>query len=142
MTHAVAAKLLAMYWGGLLVGRLVGIAILRRVAAHRLVALNGTAAFALVIVSMVCAGAVSGWAMVAVGLCNSIMFPLIFALSSEGLGERTAEGSGLLCVAIVGGAVVPLVTGHVADITSLTAAMLVPALCYLGIVGFGIYARR
>jgi MFS transporter, FHS family, L-fucose permease len=142
MTHAAAAKLLAIYWGGLLVGRLAGIAILRRVAAYRLVALYGTAAFTLVAVSMASAGAVAGWSMVAVGLCNSIMFPLIFALSSEGLGERTAEGSGLLCVAIVGGALVPLATGHMADITSLTAAMVIPALCYLGIVGFGAYAHR
>jgi FHS family L-fucose permease-like MFS transporter len=142
MTHAAAAKLLAMYWGGLLVGRLAGIAILRHVAAYRLVAFYATAACTLVAVSMASMGGIAGWSMVAVGLCNSIMFPLIFALSSEGLGERTAEGSGLLCVAIVGGAVVPLVTGHVADMTSLTTAMLVPVLCYVGIFAFGIYARR
>jgi FHS family L-fucose permease-like MFS transporter len=142
MTHAAAAKLLAMYWGGLLVGRLAGIAILRRVSAYRLVTFYGTAAFTLVAVSMASAGAVAAWTMVAVGLCNSIMFPLIFALSSEGLGERTAEGSGLLCVAIVGGALVPLATGHLADITTLTAAMAVPALCYVGIIAFGLYARH
>jgi MFS transporter, FHS family, L-fucose permease len=142
MAHAAAAKLLAMYWGGLLVGRLAGIAILRRIAAYRLVALYGTAAFTLVAVSMASSGAVAGWTLVAVGLCNSIMFPLIFALSSEGLGERTAEGSGLLCVAIVGGALVPLATGHMADMTSLTAAMVVPALCYVGIVAFGAYTHR
>jgi MFS transporter, FHS family, L-fucose permease len=142
MTHAAAAPLLSMYWGGLLVGRLAGVAILRRVAAYRLVALYGMAAFSLVAVSMAGAGAIAGLTMVAVGLCNSIMFPLIFALSSEGLGERTAEGSGLLCVAIVGGALVPLATGHMADVTSLTAAMVIPALCYVGIVAFGIYAHR
>jgi FHS family L-fucose permease-like MFS transporter len=142
MPHAAAAKLLSMYWGGLLVGRLAGIAILRRVAAYRLVALYGTAAFTLVAISMASEGAVAGWTMVAVGLFNSIMFPLIFALSSEGLGDRTAEGSGLLCVAIVGGALVPLATGHMADITSLTTAMIVPALCYVGILAFGVYAHR
>ena len=142
LTHAAAAKLLSLYWGGLLVGRLAGIVVLRHVTAHRLVALYGSAAFTLVALSMASVGGMAGWAMVAVGLCNSVMFPLIFALSSEGLGERTAEGSGLLCVAIVGGAVVPLATGHLADITSLTTAMLVPALCYVGIVAFGWYARR
>jgi len=142
LSHAAAAKLLSFYWGGLLVGRLAGIGILRRVAAYRLVALYGSAAFLLVAVSMATVGGLAGWAMVAVGLCNSVMFPLIFSLTSEGLRERTAEGSGLLCVAIVGGAVVPLITGQLADTTSLTAAMLVPALCYVGIVAFGIYARR
>jgi FHS family L-fucose permease-like MFS transporter len=142
MAHATAAKLLAMYWGGLLVGRLTGIAVLRRVAAYRLVALYGTVAMTLVTVSMASAGAIAGWTMVAVGLCNSIMFPLIFALSSEGLGERTSEGSGLLCVAIVGGALVPLVTGQLADMTTLTTAMVVPAFCYMGIVAFGIYIKR
>jgi len=142
LTHAAAAKLLSLYWGGLLVGRLGGIAILRRVTAYRLVALYGSAAFLLVAISMATVGGLAGWAMVAVGLCNSVMFPLIFSLASEGLGERTAEGSGLLCVAIVGGAVVPLITGQLADKTNLTAAMLVPALCYVGIVAFGVYARR
>ena len=142
LSHAAGAKLLSLYWGGLLVGRLAGIAILRRVAAYRLVAFYGSAAFLLVVVSMATVGGVAGWTMVAVGLCNSVMFPLIFSLASEGLGERTAEGSGLLCVAIVGGAVVPLLTGQLADTTSLTTAMLVPALCYVGIVSFGVYARR
>jgi FHS family L-fucose permease-like MFS transporter len=142
LSHLAAGKLLSLYWGGLLVGRLLGIAILRRVTAHRLVAFYGSAAFTLVAVSMMSVGGVAGWTMIAVGLCNSIMFPLIFSLSSEGLGERTAEGSGLLCVAIVGGAVVPLVTGQLADTTNLTTSMLVPALCYIGIVAFGIYARR
>jgi len=142
LSHAAAAKLLSLYWGGLLVGRLAGIAILRRVAAYRLVALYGSAAFLLVAISMATVGGLAGWAMVAVGLCNSVMFPLIFSLASEGLGERTAEGSGLLCVAIVGGAVVPLLTGQLADTASLTAAMLVPALCYVGIVAFGLYARK
>jgi MFS transporter, FHS family, L-fucose permease len=142
LSHAAGAKLLSLYWGGLLVGRLAGIAILRRVTAHRLVAVYASAAFLLVAVSMASVGGMAGWTMVAVGLCNSIMFPLIFSLASQGLGERTAEGSGLLCVAIVGGAVVPLVTGQLADTTTLTTAMLVPALCYVGIVSFGIYARR
>jgi FHS family L-fucose permease-like MFS transporter len=142
MTHTAAGKLLALYWGGLLLGRLAGIAILRRVSAWRLVASYGTAALALVLVSMWTVGPLAGWTMVAVGLCNSIMFPLIFALASQGLGERTAEGSGLLCVAIVGGALVPLATGHMADLTNLTTAMLVPAFCYVGIAAFGVYARR
>jgi FHS family L-fucose permease-like MFS transporter len=142
LSHSGAGRLLSLYWGGQLVGRLAGIAILRRVSAHRLVALYGSTALALVVLSMASVGGVAGWAMIAVGLFNSVMFPLIFSLSSEGLGQRTAEGSGLLCVAIVGGAVVPLLTGRLADTTSLTTSMLVPALCYVGILAFGVYARR
>jgi FHS family L-fucose permease-like MFS transporter len=70
------------------------------------------------------------------------MFPTIFTLASEGLGPRAADGSGLLCVAIVGGAIVPLITGRAADLMGLKAALMVPAICYLGILGFGIFARH
>ena len=74
--------------------------------------------------------------------CNSIMFPTIFSLASEGLGRRAAAGSGIIGVAIVGGAVVPPLTGHMADLIGLPAALLVPAICYAGILAYGIYARR
>jgi FHS family L-fucose permease-like MFS transporter len=85
---------------------------------------------------------VSGWALLAVGLFNSIMFPTIFSLACEGLGERAAEGSGLICVAIVGGAVVPLLAGVAADMAGLRMALAVPAVCYALILAFGWYARR
>jgi len=78
----------------------------------------------------------------AIGLCNSIMFPTIFSLASERLGDRTADGSGIICMAIVGGAIVPLIGGRMADLTNLKMALLVPALCYAIIVAFGWYARR
>jgi FHS family L-fucose permease-like MFS transporter len=70
------------------------------------------------------------------------MFPTIFSLASEGLGPRAAEGSGIICVAIVGGAIVPLITGRTADWVGLKMALIVPAICYAGILSFGIYARR
>jgi FHS family L-fucose permease-like MFS transporter len=70
------------------------------------------------------------------------MFPTIFSLASEGLGKRAAEGSGVICMAIVGGAIVPLITGKTADLWSLNAALSVPAVCYCGILAFGWYARR
>jgi FHS family L-fucose permease-like MFS transporter len=73
---------------------------------------------------------------------NSIMFPTIFSLANEGLGRRAAEGSGLICVAIVGGAIIPPLTGRLADLASLRAAFALPALCYLLIAAFGLYARR
>jgi FHS family L-fucose permease-like MFS transporter len=70
------------------------------------------------------------------------MFPTIFSLANEGLGRRAAEGSGLICVAIVGGAIIPPLTGHLADIWNLRAALWLPALCYAVIALFGVYARR
>jgi FHS family L-fucose permease-like MFS transporter len=96
----------------------------------------------LLLVSANSAGALSGWALLAIGLFNSIMFPTIFSLACEGLGARAAEGSGLICVAIVGGAIVPLLTGGAADVASLKMALAVPALCYAVILAFGAYARR
>jgi FHS family L-fucose permease-like MFS transporter len=85
---------------------------------------------------------VSGWSLLAIGLCNSIMFPTIFSLASEGLGPRSASASGIIAVAIVGGAVIPPLTGHVADVFSLRTALLAPAICHVGILAYGIYARR
>ena len=70
------------------------------------------------------------------------MFPTIFTLASEGLGKRAAEGSGVICVAIVGGAIVPLVTGNAADFWGLKLALIVPAACYATILAFGWFARR
>jgi FHS family L-fucose permease-like MFS transporter len=70
------------------------------------------------------------------------MFPTIFSLACEGLGSRAAEGSGIICVAIVGGAVVPLITGHAADWVGLKMALIVPGICYAGILSFGLYARH
>ena len=96
----------------------------------------------LLLISANTTGLVSGWALLSIGLFNSIMFPTIFSLACEGLGPRAAEGSGIICVAIVGGAVVPLVTGHAADLWGLKSALIVPAVCYLGILGFGWMARR
>jgi FHS family L-fucose permease-like MFS transporter len=85
----------------------------------------------------------AGYSLVAIGLVNSIMFPTIFSLASEGLGARAAEGSGILCVAIVGGAVIPPLTGHLADLSgSLSVSLALPALCYGIIAAFGFYARK
>ena len=105
-------------------------------------ALHIAAWIALLLISANTTGVVSGWSLLAIGLVNSIMFPTIFTLASEGLGERAAEGSGLICMAIVGGAIVPLLTGYAADMSSLRMALAVPAVCYLLILVFGGYARR
>ncbi len=137
-----AGKHVPFYWGGAMVGRFVGAWLLRLFAPGKVLATAAGTAIALLLISANSGGAASGWALLAIGLFNSIMFPTIFSLASEGLGARAAEGSGLICMAIVGGAIVPLITGSAADVTGLKMALLVPAICYAVILGFGVYARR
>ena len=137
-----AGKHVPFYWGGALVGRFIGASVLRVVSPGAVLTAVAAGAIALITASINTGGPVSGWCLLAVGLCNSVMFPTIFSLASEGLGTHAAEGSGMICVAIVGGAVVPPLTGHLADISGLRFSLLLPALCYLVIAGFGIYARH
>ncbi len=137
-----AGKHVTFYWGGALVGRFIGAWLLRLVSPGKLLCAVAGAAISLIVVSSQAQGALSGWALLAIGLCNSIMFPTIFTLASEGLGARAAEGSGVICVAIVGGAIVPPLTGLLADFTDLRTALFLPAACYLVIASFGVYARR
>ena len=137
-----AGKHVPLYWGGAMVGRFLGAYVLRVCSPGKVLAGAGGLAAVLLLVSATGTGAVSGWALLAIGLVNSIMFPTIFTLASEGLGERAAEGSGLICMAIVGGAIVPLLTGYAADVSGLRLSLAVPAVCYLLILVFGWYARR
>jgi FHS family L-fucose permease-like MFS transporter len=137
-----AGKHVPLYWGGAMAGRFLGAYVLRICSPGKVLAAVGGIAALLLLVSGTSTGALAGWALLAIGLVNSIMFPTIFTLASEGLGERAAEGSGLICMAIVGGAIVPLLTGYVADVSGLRLALAVPALCYLLILAYGWYARR
>ena len=125
-----------------MVGRFIGSWLLNRIAPGRLLAVFAGIAAALVLTSIVSTGGVAGWTLIAVGLFNSIMFPTVFSLSLEGLGRKTAEGSGLLCMAIVGGAIVPLITGSIADASTIATALIVPVICYGLIVAFGLSASR
>ncbi|CAN5382112.1 sugar MFS transporter [soil metagenome] len=136
-----AGERLAFYWGGAMVGRFIGAAALRRFPPATVLATAGMAAIMLIGVSALTTGALSGTTLLMVGLANAIMFPTIFSLASEGLGPRAAEGSGIICMAIVGGAVIPPLTGLAADATSLRIALVVPVLCYAGIVSFARYCR-
>jgi MFS transporter, FHS family, L-fucose permease len=142
VTHQVAGNYVPFYWGGALLGRFVGSAILRIVSPGKVLASVATGAIALILISANGTGVVAGWALIAVGLVNSIMFPTIFSLASEGLGKRSAEGSGVIATAIVGGAIVPPLYGVVADLHSLAFALLLPAICYAVILGYGLFARR
>ncbi|MEO6387067.1 MAG: sugar MFS transporter [Croceibacterium sp.] len=143
LSEQAAGKLIPLYWGGALLGRFVGSAALRSISPGTVLAFNAAGALALVLISANAEGAVSGYSLLAIGLMNSVMFPTIFSLACEGLGVRAADGSGVLCVAIVGGAIIPPLTGHLADLTgSLFMALGLPALCYAIIAAFGLYARR
>jgi MFS transporter, FHS family, L-fucose permease len=138
-----AGKLVPLYWGGALVGRFIGSYVLRLVSPGMVLTGVSAMVITLLLISGSGSGAVAGWALLAIGLFNSIMFPTIFTLASVGLGKRAAEGSGVICVAIVGGAIIPPLTGKVADIMgSLQIALIVPALCYMVIAAFGLYAHR
>lgn len=138
-----AGKLIGLYWGGAMVGRFIGSVVLRVLSPGKVLASVSVTAIALLIFSTQSTGEVAGYALLAVGLTNAIMFPTIFTLACEKLGSRAADGSGIINVAIVGGAVVPLLTGIIADVTgSLAIAFTLPMLCYAIIAAFGIYARK
>jgi len=137
-----AGEHVPFYWGGAMIGRFIGSYLLRLFSPGKVLAAAAAGVMTLLFISTHTTGAVSGWALLSIGLCNSIMFPTIFSLASEGLGPRAASASGIIAVAIVGGALIPPLTGHVADVFSLRTALLVPGLCYLGILAYGIYARR
>jgi FHS family L-fucose permease-like MFS transporter len=137
-----AGKMIAFYWGGAMVGRFIGAWALRAFSPGKVLAFVAVGAAVLATLAATSSGAFAGWTLLAVGLMNSIMFPTIFSLAVEGLGERTPQGSGLLCMAIVGGALVPLLFGAVADAATLAAALTVPVVCYLAIAAYGWSARR
>jgi MFS transporter, FHS family, L-fucose permease len=139
---AAAAPLVSYYWGGAMVGRFIGFAVMRRVSPGKALAFNAACAIALVLTAISSHGQLAMWAILAVGLCNSIMFPTIFSMALNKLGPATGQGSGVLCMAIVGGAIVPFAQGLVADHSGVQASFLVPALCYGFILYFGLkYAR-
>jgi FHS family L-fucose permease-like MFS transporter len=143
ITDVAAGKHVFFYWGGALVGRFIGGFVLSRVSPGKVLASVASVTILLILISANTEGAVSGWSLLAIGLFNSVMFPTIFSLASEGLGKRAAEGSGVIATAIVGGAIIPYFTGVLADTSgSLHFALLLPAICYALILAYGLYARR
>ncbi len=138
-----AGNMISFYWGGAMIGRFVGSFVLRLMSPGKILAAVAVGAVALILISANSAGALAGYSLLAIGLMNSIMFPTIFGLACEKLGPRAADGSGMINIAIFGGAVVPVLTGFLADQSgSLALALMIPALCYAAIAAFGIYARR
>ncbi|MBT6318844.1 MAG: sugar MFS transporter [Porticoccaceae bacterium] len=139
MSAVDAGEMVAYYWGAAMVGRLVGAWLMNYIAATKYLAINSVIAVLMIVVSMNTTGDVAMWSILAVGFFNSIMFPTIFTLAVKGLGSLTSKGSGLVCQAIVGGALVPLVQGAAADIIGIQMSFIVPMLCYIYI---GWYALR
>ncbi|RVQ69335.1 sugar MFS transporter [Croceicoccus ponticola] len=141
--ESVIGWMITLYWGGAMVGRFIGSAVLRIISPGKVLAFNAALAIALIAFSATSSGPIAGYSLLAVGLVNSIMFPTIFTLACEKLGASAADGSGIINVAIVGGAVVPVLFGMLADATgSLPTALILPAVCYAIIAGFGVFARR
>ncbi len=138
MTESEASKYIGYYFGGAMVGRFIGAGVMQKIAANKVLAANAIGACLLLILTIMSSGAVAMWAILLVGLCNSIMFPTIFTLAIQGLKEHTSQGSGILCLAIVGGAVLPLLQGMLADLVGIQLSLVIPLACYFFIVYYGL----
>ncbi len=137
-----AAGFVSFYWGGAMVGRFLGAAVLRRIRTGHLLALCAICTAALVVISMLSSGHIAMWSILAVGLFNSIMFPSIFSLGVAELGPLTGNGSGILNMAIVGGAIMPLIQGVIADHIGIHHAFFIPVICYLYIMFYALSGSR
>ncbi|MDD5273134.1 MAG: sugar MFS transporter [Methylovulum sp.] len=132
-----AAKYVSFYWGGAMVGRFIGAFVMQKVSPGKVLTFNALSAALLVLVTLLGSGNLLMVAILAVGLFNSIMFPTIFSLAIAGLGRHTGQGSGILCAAIVGGAILPVVQGWFADHIGIQQAFFIPMLCYFYIAYYG-----
>ena len=137
-----AAGYVSFYWGGAMIGRFVGAVLLRRFRPTTLLVLCTIAASGLVVASMILGGHAAMWSILVVGFFNSIMFPTIFTLGVAELGPLTGSGSGILNMAIVGGAILPLIQGAIADRFGLQHAFFVPVVCYLYILYYGLSGSK
>ena len=142
LTPVAAGKMVGFYWGGATVGRFAGAYLLNKFSPTKMLALTSLGAILLVALSVSTAGPLAMWSVLAVGLMNSIMYPTIFTLAVAGLGRHTEQASGLLCTAIVGGALVPVLFGAVADGPGLRWAFVLPVLCYAYIGWYGLRGSR
>ncbi|WP_034159187.1 MFS transporter [Sphingomonas sp. ERG5] len=137
-----AGQLVSLYWGGAMIGRFAGALLLRRIDAGLLLAVAGIGAMVLAVIASLAGGVTGAVALIAVGLCNSIMYPTLYALALPEDEAQAPLASMLLCMAVVGGAIVPLLTGVLADRIGLALSLLLPASCYLVIAGFAAGNRK
>jgi len=142
LTEKVAASFVAFYWGGAMVGRFIGSGLLQKMKTGHLLGICAVCAAALVTISMITTGHFAMWSIVLVGLFNSIMFPSIFTLGVAELGPLTGDGSGVMIMAIVGGALIPLAQGAIADRIGIHHAFFLPVICYLYILFFALSGSR
>ena len=142
LTLEEGAKLVSFYWGGMMVGRFVGSALMAKMSAPNLLAISGVGAAVLVLCSLLGTGGFAEWTILAVGLFNSIMFPTIFTLAVAELGPLTGRGAGLLVQGIVGGAVIPVMMGWCADHFGIHHSLALPLICYGFIVYYGLRGYR
>jgi FHS family L-fucose permease-like MFS transporter len=141
LSHAQAANYLFLLWGGMMVGRFAGSFLMRAVAPEKVLAGAAIGAFLVVVTAVFTTGHVAMWALISVGLFHSIMFPTIFTLAIKGLGPLTEEGSGLLIMAIAGGALV-IVQGKLADVFGLQLSFLLPAACELYVLFYALWGSK
>jgi FHS family L-fucose permease-like MFS transporter len=142
LTEKVAASFVAFYWGGAMVGRFIGSALLQKMSTRRLLGICAVCAGALVAISMLTTGHTAMYSIILVGFFNSIMFPSIFTLGVAELGPLTGDGSGVMIMAIVGGAIIPVAQGAIADRIGIHHAFFLPVVCYLYILFFALSGAR
>jgi MFS transporter, FHS family, L-fucose permease len=142
LSARVAASFVAFYWGGAMVGRFIGSGLLQKVSTRRLLGICAVCAAGLVATSMLSAGHVAMYSIILVGFFNSIMFPSIFTLGVAELGPLTGDGSGIMIMAIVGGAIIPLAQGWIADQIGIHHAFFLPVICYLYILFFALSGSK
>jgi FHS family L-fucose permease-like MFS transporter len=133
-----AGRYVAYYWGGAMIGRFIGSILLQKFKPEKVLVFNAAVAVLLIAISISTSGSVAMWSILAVGLMNSLMFATIFTLAVKSLGKYTNQASGILCTAIVGGAIVPFLYGSIGDAISLKAAFILPIICYIYIVYYGV----
>src|SRR5579862_2808718 len=142
LTEKVAASFVAFYWGGAMVGRFIGSALLQKISTRGLLGICAVCAAALVAISMLATGHVAMYSIILVGFFNSIMFPSIFTLGVAELGPLTGDGSGIMIMAIVGGAIIPYAQGAIADRIGIHHAFFLPVICYLYILYFALSGSK
>ncbi len=130
------------YWGGAMIGRFVGAYLTRIMAPGKVLSIFALLAISMILISINTSGLLSMWSILAVGLFNSIMFPTIFTLSLEGLGDLKAQASGLLCMAIVGGAIIPFAFGSLIDGFGFKTAFILTIICYGYILFYGRFKAK
>lgn len=142
LPEKVAASFVAFYWGGAMVGRFIGSALLQKIKTGGLLGVCAICAAALVAISMLTNGHVAMYSIILVGFFNSIMFPSIFTLGVAELGPLTGDGSGIMIMAIVGGAILPVAQGWIADHIGIHHAFFLPVICYLYILFFALSGSK